>query len=106
VCHTADLCTVSVCSEPEGTCEGTPVVCPTGQACNPSNGACESSLPRCGNCTTFHGSPGCEVPACAAYVCEHGNPSCCSNGWTIGDSGNACFQVAAGECPFRGLCTP
>jgi hypothetical protein len=48
VCPAPNLCTVSVCSEPEGTCQSTPKVCPTGQSCNANTGACESTAPTDG----------------------------------------------------------
>jgi hypothetical protein len=100
----ADLCAVSVCSEPNGTCEETPVVCPTGQSCNENTGACEGNLPRCGDCVISHASPGCEVPVCQALVCAN-IPSCCSDNW-IGAGSGTCVEEAILECEFAGLCTP
>lgn len=69
VCQAPDLCTVSLCSEPGGSCENTPVVCPTGEACNPSTGACElsmsimtfESLATPGTSYTFRSAPYTEV---------------------------------------------
>lgn len=104
VCPAPNPCTVSVCSEPGGTCETTPVVCPTGQSCNANTGACEGSLPRCGDCLTDHASPGCEVPACQAAVCAI-SPSCCSVAWTAGETG-VCSMQGFMFCAFGGLCTP
>jgi hypothetical protein len=43
-CTPLDLCHVSECAEPEGTCMETPVVCGDGEACNPDNGQCESAV--------------------------------------------------------------
>lgn len=102
VCQATNPCTASVCSEPDGTCENTPVVCPTGQTCNANTGACESALPKCGDCLTFHTSPGCEVPACEAIVCAF-SPTCCSDGWTFGNAG-LCQQQGELSCIGR-VCT-
>jgi hypothetical protein len=104
VCQAPDRCTASVCSEPDGTCQNTPVACPTGQACNPSTGACEGTLPKCGNCITTHDSPGCEVAACQARVCGF-SPMCCTDSWTEGNGG-PCEQQGYFSCALGGLCTP
>jgi hypothetical protein len=102
-CPAPDPCTASVCSEPEGTCVDTPVVCPTGEACNPSTGACEGTLPPCGNCLVFRDAPGCEVAACEAAVCAI-EPRCCTLKWTDLD-GYYCVMPAIVACGMGGLCT-
>jgi len=104
VCQAPDRCTASVCSEPGGTCQNTPVACPTGQACNPSTGACEGTLPKCGNCLIDHDSPGCEVAACQARVCGF-SPMCCTDSWTEGNGG-PCEQQGYFSCALGGMCTP
>jgi hypothetical protein len=105
VCQAPNPCTASVCSEPTGTCQNTPVACPTGQTCNQSTGACEGTLPKCGDCLTDNNTPGCEVPACAAAVCAI-EPLCCSATWSAANNSPfVCEQVAVGSCLFAGLCT-
>ena len=96
VCSDGNNCTVDACDPVNGSCVAPPVVCPAGQTCNPGNGACEASLPPCGDCINngFH-APGCEVPACADLVCAV-EPGCCAIGWI--DAFFGCTAKASSLC--------
>jgi hypothetical protein len=56
ICLDSDNCTINSCDPLTGACVAPPVVCPTGQACNPSNGACEGG--GSGTCVCNEGLPG------------------------------------------------
>jgi hypothetical protein len=53
VCNDGANCTVDTCDPMTGDCAFPPVSCPAGQACNASNGSCESQGPTC-PCIRFH----------------------------------------------------
>ena len=46
-CQDTDLCTVNTCDPLTGACAFPPVACPAGQACNASNGSCETTAAAC-----------------------------------------------------------
>ncbi|HEY2291415.1 MAG TPA: hypothetical protein VGM86_12000 [Thermoanaerobaculia bacterium] len=47
VCQDSNLCTVNTCDPLTGNCAFPPVACPAGQACNASNGSCETTASAC-----------------------------------------------------------
>lgn len=73
VCGAPDLCTVSICAEPEGTCLDTPVVCSGGGTCDPQNGQCPSdSGPwMAGDVTTYSQNDWDQDPAVGGLLASH-----------------------------------
>lgn len=91
-CQDSNLCTVDTCDPLTGSCAFPPSACPTGQACNPANGNCESSDP-CAPNPCVHGT--CQASG-SNYTCT------CASGWT----GMNCEQdIDECELGIVGLCT-
>lgn len=53
---------------------------------------CEITLPTCGDCLEYNGTPGCENGACTDIVCSI-DPFCCNVVWD-----NVCAEEAAEYC--------
>lgn len=52
-CADGNNCTVDACDPLTGACVAPPVVCPTGQSCNPANGQCGATCPCVGGIPDF-----------------------------------------------------
>jgi hypothetical protein len=119
-CDDGDLCTDDSL-DTNNTCAFTPKVCPTGQACNGANGACEpSSCDDKNLCTTDSVDPATHACAFTPKVCPTGQACNPSNGAcepTSCDDGKLCTTDSADSathacvnipvsCPTGSACNP